>query len=100
MCSLIGYHWLFNLIHPRLPLATGSVQDGVSRQTMSQATINLDFSKNEEELNTIKYEGLDETIPRPLAELLARILRRSKSTQNTNSMSTDQESIQQSNHIL
>ena len=67
---------------------------------MSQATINLDFSKNEEGLNTIKNEVPDEIIPRPLAELLTRILRRSKSNQNTNSMSTDQESIQRSNHIV
>jgi hypothetical protein len=67
---------------------------------MSQATINLDFSKNEKELNTIKNEGPDEIIPRPLAELLTRILRRSKSNQNTNSMSIDQENSQQSNHIL
>ena len=67
---------------------------------MSQTTTNLDFSKNEEGLNTIKNEGPDEIIPRPLAELLTRILRRSKSNQNTNSMSTDQENIQRSNHIL
>lgn len=67
---------------------------------MSQTTINLDFSKNEEGLNTIKNEGPDEIIPRPLAELLTRILRRSKSNQNPNSMSTDQENIQQSNHKL
>lgn len=67
---------------------------------MSQTTINLDFPKNEQGLNTIKNEGPNEIIPRPLAELLTRILRRSKSNRNTNSMSTDQENIQRPNDIL
>jgi len=67
---------------------------------MSQTTINLDFPKNEQGLNTIKNEGPDEIIPGPLAELLTRILRRSKSNQDIHSISTDQENIQRSNDIL
>ena len=99
-CIPIEYSRLFNQISPLRSPAAGSVQDGVSRQSMSQTTINLDFSKNEEGLNTIKSEGPDEIIPRPLAELLTRILRRSKSNQDTDSMSAEQENIQQPNHLL
>jgi len=63
---------------------------------MSHTTVNLDFSKNEKELNTIKHEAHDEFLPGPLAELLIRILRRSKPNQGNHSVQNHQENLQQS----
>jgi len=66
---------------------------------MSQTTINLDFSKNEKELNTIKQEAHNEIMPSPFAELLVRILKRSKLNQRNHSVQNHQENLQQS-HIV
>jgi hypothetical protein len=56
---------------------------------MSQTALNLDFSKNEIETNTMQHEDSAKAIPGSLAELLLRILRHPKCNQDNASMSVD-----------
>ena len=50
---------------------------------MSQTAINLDFSENEKETNTMQHEDSAKAVPGSLAELLLRILRHSKCNQDS-----------------
>ena len=45
---------------------------------MTQTRGSLDFSKKKKELNTMESETYDEPIPDPLADVLFRILQRTK----------------------
>ena len=53
---------------------------------MTQTRGSLDFSKKKKELNTMEYEACDEPIPDPLADILFRILQRTKCSSNRKSM--------------
>jgi hypothetical protein len=57
---------------------------------MAQPRVSLDFSKKKKELNTIEGEACDEPIPDPLADVLVRILQRTKPSSNRKSMNATQ----------
>jgi hypothetical protein len=63
---------------------------------MAQPRVSLDFSKKKKELNTIECEGCDEPIPDPLADVLVRILQRTKPSSNRKSIKVTQNKDQYS----
>jgi hypothetical protein len=57
---------------------------------MAQTCGSLDFSKKKKKLNTMESEACNEPTPDPLADVLARILQRTKCSSNRKSMKISQ----------